>query len=78
MYFKEQPDLVLNIVEANQLQTVLELHINDLLQELINKIRGNSPFTFLKSLFVPAKVNTRSKEKRLRPSTPVENSIKDH
>ena len=42
--------------------------MNESLLELINKIRGNSPFNFLKSFFVPAKVNTRSKEKVLIPS----------
>ena len=56
-------------MEENQLQTVLELYINELLHELINEIRGNSPFNFLKSFFsVPAKVNTRNKEKGLIPS----------
>ena len=68
MYFKKQSDSLLYIMEENQLQTVFELYINELLHELINEIRGNSPFNFLKSFFVPAKVNTRSKVKGLIPS----------
>ena len=65
MFFKKQSDSILYIMEENQLQTVFELYINELLHEVINKIRGNSLINFLKSFFVPAKVNTRNKEKGL-------------
>ena len=68
MIFKKQSDSLLYIMEENQLQTVFELYINELLHEMINEIRGNAPFNFLKSFFVPAKVNTRNKEKGLIPS----------
>ena len=55
MFFKKQSDSLLYIKEENQLQTVFELYINELLHELINEIRGNSPFNFLKSVFFPQK-----------------------
>ena len=55
-------------MEENQLQTVFELYIHELPNELIKEIRGNSPFKFSKLIFVPTKVNRRSKEKGLTPS----------
>ena len=65
MFFKNQSDSLLYLMEENHLQTRFEFYIDELLHELINEIRGNSPFSFLKSFFVPAKVNTRNKEKGL-------------
>ena len=47
-HLKKQSDSLLYIMEENQLQTVFELYINELLHELINEFRGNSPFNFLK------------------------------
>ena len=47
MYFKKQTDSLLYVMEENQLQTVFELYINELLHELINEIRENSAFNFL-------------------------------
>ena len=46
MFFKKQSDSLLYIMEENQLKTVFELYMNEFFHELINEIRGNSPFNF--------------------------------